>query len=214
MLRVRCLQGLLSLIQDSVDCGENNQGQLSFLGEVDSNAPDPWVQGWLEKSNTVVLPSVTPEYRRMYSRCGGRGCLHGQTLRQMCCAHLIARLREEQDHSILCQWKRGNHLCWAHCKADFPSIMVTLAKVQGGGFGQFLKVREKLYLNPAASFQARSRCKQAKVLYLTSIYTFLEGNKVALQLSPDCKKAKCATSISVPVLVAGEKGKCLLSGRK
>lgn len=133
MLRVRCLQGLLSLIQDSVDCGENNQGQLSFLGEVDSNAPDPWVQGWLEKSNTVVLPSVTPEYRRMYSRCGGRGCLHGQTLRQMCCAHLIARLREEQDHSILCQWKRGNHLCWAHCKADFPSIMVTLPFGQSAG---------------------------------------------------------------------------------
>lgn len=73
MLRVRCLQGLLSLIPDSVDCGENNKGQLSFLGEVDANAPDPWVQGWLEKSNAVVLPSVTPEYRRMYLRCGGKG---------------------------------------------------------------------------------------------------------------------------------------------
>lgn len=133
------------------------------------------------------------------------------------CTHLIAQLREEQDHSILYQWKWGNHLCWAHCKAEtsLPSWgLCLLVKVQGGGFGQFLRVREKLYLNPAASFRARSRCKQAKVLYLASIYTFLEGNKVALQLSPDCKKAKCATSISVPVLVAGEKGKFLLSGRK
>lgn len=46
MLRVRCLQGLTP---DSIERGENNQGLLSLLGEVDAYGPDHWVQAWLEK---------------------------------------------------------------------------------------------------------------------------------------------------------------------
>lgn len=134
MLRVRCLQGLLSLIPDSVDCGENNKGQLSFLGEVDANAPDPWVQGWLEKSNAVVLPSVTPEYRRMYLRCGGRGRLHGQTLRQtwLYTSHSPAKRGTGSLHPLSMEMGQSPLLGTLQGR-DFPSIMVTLPFGQSAG---------------------------------------------------------------------------------
>lgn len=106
MLRVMCLQGLTP---DSIDCGENNQGSLSLLGEEDADAPDLWVQAWLEKQNMVVLPSVNPEN-------GFGGCLNGWALSKCDCTHLIAQLREEQDPSI-----SGNGAITStgqHCKAE------------------------------------------------------------------------------------------------
>lgn len=41
---------------------------------------------------------------------------------------------------------------------------------------------KKKAVSKSCCFQARAKCKQTKIVYLTSVYTFLEGNKEALHL--------------------------------